>query len=157
MGSNPTGLSAWLVPVSASVASLVATAANLAALVWFGFWMGLSSRNTNTATLKTLLFVQVIPAFVLGFASMFLTALLMIPTIASPNTTGFNQGWSMMGLILLPALLAVAKDVLFISWSRRKLYGGFREIASRPMRVGAPVPPIIPATILRTEPRPAQP
>jgi len=150
MGRNVSVLPAWLLMVSVVVASLVSTAANLAALVWFGLWMGLSSRNTNMAALKTLLFVQVIPAFVLGFASMLMTVLLMVPfAMASQNASSFNPGWAFLAVLVLPPLLAVAKDVLFISWSRRKLYTAFREIASRPIGVFAPVPPVIPAVVPR--------
>ena len=156
MGGNPSAIPAWVLTASASAASLLSTAANLAALVWFGLWMGLSSRNANMAALKTLLFVQVIPAFVLGFASVFMTALFMIPiAMASPNATTFNPGWAILAAFLLPALLAVAKDVLFISWSRRKLYAAFREIASRPIGVYASVPPVIPAIVPGVAPRPS--
>jgi ABC-type transport system involved in multi-copper enzyme maturation permease subunit len=158
MGGNSAVLPPWVLTVSLATASLVSTAANLAALVWFGLWMGLSSRNTNMAALKTLLFVQIIPAFVLGFASMFTTVLLMMPSaMASPNTTVMNPLWAIMVALLVPALLAVAKDVFFISWSRRKLYGAFREIASRPIGVFAPVPPVIPVAAPRVEARPSQP
>lgn len=154
IGSNPTVVPAWVLTVSVSAASVVSTVANLAALVWFGLWMGLSSKSTNMAALKTLLFVQVIPAFVLGFASMIMTVLIMIPSaMISNNPTTFNPGWSILSLFLLPTLLAVAKDVLFISWSRRKLHTAFRERASRTIGIFAAVPPVIPAIGPRLEPR----
>jgi len=120
--------------------------------------MGLSSRNTNMAALKTLLFVQVIPSFVLGFVSMLMAFLLMVPFVmASPNASSFNPVWAFLPALLLPALLSVAKDVLFISWSRRRLYTAFREIASRPIGVFAPVPPVIPAVLPRIVPSQSKP
>lgn len=154
MGSNSTVIPDWVLTALVSAASVVSTAANLAAVVWFGLWMGLTSKNTNMAALKTLLFVQIIPSFVLGFISMMLTVLIMIPSaMISNNTATFKPGWSVLSIFLLPALLAVAKDVLFISWSRRKLYSSFREKASQTIGVFASVPPVIPAIGPRLEPR----
>ena len=60
---------AWqtVMAVATAVAAALSTAANLLALCWFGMWMGLTSRTANMATLKTILFVQVIPWFVMTF------------------------------------------------------------------------------------------
>ena len=110
------------------------------------------------AALKTLLFVQVIPAFVLGLASMLMAVLVMVPfAMSSQNASSFNPVWAFLPALLLPPLLAVAKDVLFISWSRRRLYTAFREIASRPIGVFAPVPPVIQAVVPRIVPTQSQP
>src|SRR5438445_2961147 len=53
-----------LVTLAMSVATTLMVVANLAALCWFGMWMGLNSRNANLATLQTIVFVQIIPWFV---------------------------------------------------------------------------------------------
>jgi hypothetical protein len=54
--------------VVAAAAGLT-TVANRMALCWFGMWMGMTSRSANLATLKTILFVQVIPSFVIAFGT----------------------------------------------------------------------------------------
>src|SRR4029434_10927976 len=60
------------VTLAISLAGTFAVAANLAALSWFGMWMGLNPQNTNLAPVKTILFVQIIPWFVVSFASVML-------------------------------------------------------------------------------------
>src|SRR5437764_5561295 len=50
--------------LAASLGATLTTAANFVALSWFGMWMGLNSKNTNLATLKTIAFVQIIPWFI---------------------------------------------------------------------------------------------
>ena len=54
--------------LTAAVA-LLGTLFNLMALGWFGMWMGLTTRTANLATLKTILFVQVIPTLIITFGS----------------------------------------------------------------------------------------
>ena len=56
----------------------VTTVANLIALSWFGMWMGVTSKNNSLATLKTLGFVQIIPWFIISFASALTLPLLML-------------------------------------------------------------------------------
>ena len=51
-------------PLITSAASTLSTLASLAALAWFGMWMGMTSRNASLVTLKTILFVKVIPFLV---------------------------------------------------------------------------------------------
>jgi len=63
---NPPG---FLAAGTLAFATLLTVGANLVALAWFGMWMGLNSKNTNLATLKTILFVEVIPWFVVVFTS----------------------------------------------------------------------------------------
>ena len=52
--------------VATALAAALSTAANLLALCWFGMWMGMTSRSANLATLKTILFVEIIPWFVIA-------------------------------------------------------------------------------------------
>ena len=54
-------------PVNA-VAGGLRVIANLIALVWLGMGMGLTSKNTNLAAPKAIVFVQIIPWLVASFA-----------------------------------------------------------------------------------------
>lgn len=156
-----------LVTLSTAVAGALAVAGNLVALIWFGMWMGLNSRNASLATLKTIAFVQVIPWFVVSFASMSLAPLLLvlIPSLTSGGPTSPTQfmawySWYPLLLSLVATVLYLAKDVAFALWARRKLYSEFRARASRagaPARLAlplpslhAPVPPVIPPTLPQT-------
>ena len=56
-GANRVGV--WL--FSWRVIGVAVAFADLVALGWFGMWMGLVSRNARMATLKTIVFVQVLP------------------------------------------------------------------------------------------------
>jgi hypothetical protein len=119
--------------------------ANLIALVWFGMWMALNSKTPNQATLKTLLFVQVIPWFVVTFVSTITVSVFMIPMMIKTTKTGAAPGFQLMSwfpfLIAGVALaLSLGKDVAFSIWARRKLYSSFRE---RALGAGAAVPPLI--------------
>lgn len=137
--------------VAGSGVTCLATLANLVALVWFGLWMGLTSRSANLATIKALVFVQLIPTFVFGFISGLLTvALISIPAMraATSGSVPAFITWIPMLSPVIAAALAIAKDVVFIRWSRNKLFGDFRELAlqtSTQVRLPA-VPPVITAT-----------
>ena len=73
------------------VLGAISAAANLLALSWFGMWMGVTSKKASLATLKTILFVQVIPWLVISFVSAFIAMLVVIPVIMTsggfPRTT----------------------------------------------------------------------
>ncbi len=144
--------------VTVALASGISTAANLLALCWFGLWMGLTSKTANLATLKTILFVEIIPFLVITFgASMavgFMIPLLMMRGRSGPSTAWI--AWWPLVNTLLAALLAVGKDAGFIVWSRHKLYSSFRERATRslgqprvkrlpPALATIPPPPVIAA------------
>ncbi len=137
----------WILFLAGTAGALSITVFNLIAITWFGMWMGLSSRNANMAALKTIAFVQVIPALVLGFLSGLITVLVMLPSIirTSGATTGSMNVLGSATIVLVPALLAVSKDLFFIIWARRRLYRGFREVAARAHRVVLPVPPRVAA------------
>ena len=125
------------------------TLATLVALGWFGLWMGLVSRSTLTATLKTIVFVQVLP----WFAIILITGV-VVPVVlfsgawsngGTPSQT-FVNSWLPLLFAGLPAGLALAKDAFFWTMARRKLLRNFRDLAVRavvPIRLVV-APPVIP-------------
>ena len=138
-----------LAAVGTSLASAIVTVGNLLALVWFGMWMGLNSRSTNMATLKTLLFVQVIPWFAISFASLFLTQLVLLPKLLSGNTGAASQImiWFPMIISGVSGVLFLVKDVVFVLWARRQLYSGRGRLAVLPLShsLATVAPPPLPA------------
>jgi len=157
----PTGSNAMQVGagIAAAVAATLGTAANLLALCWFGMWMGMTSRSANLATLKTILFVQIIPWFVIAFGAglvtMMVTSGILFRSMSRGNSNPFASfvWWPILSAFLTAALV-VAKDIGFIVWSRNKLHSSFREQAARslgqprfaalpPLRAVAAAPPVI--------------
>jgi hypothetical protein len=96
-------------------------------------WMGLTSRTANLATLKTILFVQIVPWFALAFGSIFLMGFLMRSQFAF-NSSSTQPNWWLSWWPLLNAVLstglALIKDIVFIVWSRQRLYSKLREQAA---------------------------
>jgi hypothetical protein len=154
---------AWekVMAVTTAVVAAVSTVANLLALCWFGMWMGLTSRSANLATLKTILFVQVIPWFAMAFLAGMMTVMVMSGFLFRNMSPGGSAAfgsfvWWPLLSAALTAALAVGKDIGFIMWSRRKLHSSFREEAARslgqprfvvprPLTAEAAAPPVIPA------------
>lgn len=127
---------------------VVTTLADLIALGWFGMWMGLTSRNANFATLKTFVFVQIIPWFALSLVSGILMA-----ALAFRGVLAFGGGasatswvpWFPFVTLAVTSLLTWAKDAGFALWARRKLHTQFRELAARSVAPSRPaVPPAPP-------------
>ena len=153
-----------LLSLFTALAAAGTTAANLIALGWFGMWMGLTSKNNNLVTLKTLLFVQVIPWFVITFASAMVIPLLLLPALfksglgASGRTSAVTSqmtNWFPLVSVALTALLSIAKDVGFILLARRQLYSSFRERAARginPIPFAAPAPLARPPPVIPLQP-----
>lgn len=147
------------------LASAVVTAGNLIALCWFGMWMGMTSKNANFATLKTVVFVQVIPWFVITFASYLISVLVLMPVFMQASTgtgtaaaiTG-RMAWFPFLITTVAAVLALAKDIFFVVLSRRKLNSQFREMAVRavaPIHVAPPPPlprPTTPSPMIPAQP-----
>jgi hypothetical protein len=134
-----------VVTLAVSVAGMLTVAANLVALSWFGMWMGLNSKNTNLAALKSIVFVQVIPWFVVSFASAMMVPLLLLPRLLKgvPSATSQMMTWYPLLASSLATVLYLAKDIGFSFWARRKLYSEFREQAARsvsPIRPAVPTP-----------------
>ena len=159
--TNPIG------PIFTAIAASVSAAANLVALCWFGMWMGMTSKSNNLATLKTIIFVQIIPWFVISFGSMMGAALVIMPRLfknglASTNQTStwVNQmmAWFPFVIAALATIMSLAKDAGFIIWSRRRLYFSFREQASRTLGPAQFVarsflsPPIPPPPVIAAQP-----
>jgi len=148
-----------LTTLFAAVAAALSTAGNLLALCWFGMWMGMTSRTANLATLKTLLFVQIIPWLIIAFGSNMLIITVMMPYLMKGNAgpaSGFSwMAWYPLLSLGLSAFLSLGKDLGFIIWSRKKLYSSFREQAAhtpgQPRFASAPVlqpiaaPPVVAA------------
>jgi hypothetical protein len=116
-----------------AVAAALSTTANLLALCWFGMWMGMTSKSANLATLKTILFVQVIPWFVIGFGTLVVVGLIMSRIMVSSGSAqpAAWLTWWPLSTAVLSASVAVAKDAGFIAWSRRRLHASLREQATR--------------------------
>jgi ABC-type transport system involved in multi-copper enzyme maturation permease subunit len=143
--------------IASAAAAALSTGANLLALWWFGMWMGLTSKSANLATLKTILFVQVIPWFVAAFATGMVVGLMLSGLafrLSAAQPAAWFAWWPLLSA-LLAAVLAVAKDIGFIVWSRNKLRSCLREQAALnpgqprfaaplPLSISGPPPPIIP-------------
>jgi hypothetical protein len=133
--------------------TVLATAGNLIALAWFGMWMGMTSKNPGLAALKNILFVMVVPWFVLSFLSMVVALAVVLPNAAKwaaaanskAGTATITATMSNMPLLMagVGTVFSLAKDVAFVIWSRRKLLSSFRQQAcgSPSLRVGSPAPP----------------
>jgi ABC-type transport system involved in multi-copper enzyme maturation permease subunit len=126
------------------------TAANLIAIAWFGLWMGMTSRNSPLATLKTLGLVQVAPLLVIWFT----TGILIFGLMMSQFTTGRNQAakwttsiaeWIPLIMASLVFIFSLVKDIAFSAWARGKLRSSFRQVASQ--ATGVPLQHIQPSTV----------
>ncbi|MCW5555806.1 MAG: ABC transporter permease subunit [Verrucomicrobiae bacterium] len=147
MGDAGPGVAAALI---ATLGNTLVIAANLIALAWFGMWMGLTSRSANFATLKALLFVQVIPWLVIQFASAMIIPLLIMPALlksaigsGTPNSVAGGMAWFPILFTAVTVVLALGKDVFFILLARKQLFGNFRELAVRavmPVKLAIPPP-----------------
>ena len=147
------------VAIVSTTATTVTTIVNLVALGWFGMWMGMTSKNNNLATLKALLFVQIVPWFVISVASGILTFLVLMPTFMSFTSKASSGGtaistrmgmWFPLLSVGFATVMSLTKDAGFIVWARNRLNGSFREQATKgigdaPASVPAPLPPPIPA------------
>jgi ABC-type transport system involved in multi-copper enzyme maturation permease subunit len=139
---------------TAAVGALT-TGANLLALMWVGMWMGLTSKSASIATLKTLLFVEVLPWFGISFASAALSGILMYRRIQSAGVPSNNLIFIFPLLMVgLSAALTLAKDAVLLVWARERLRSTFRTEAARSIHapaqsratqnaVAIPMPPII--------------
>jgi hypothetical protein len=99
--------------------------ANALALAWFGMWMGLTSRNTSLAVLKTICIVCVLPFLLEIFIE-------IISDIYLPRLLGGSWGttWPTWLNDVFIALLDLSKVLLLIFWSRWRLLKTMREKAA---------------------------
>lgn len=148
-----------------TLAKTAVIAANLIALGWFGMWMAMTSKSANFATLKTLLFVQVIPWLVIQFTSAMIIPLLLIPALmksasgsANPNTIAGGVAWFPILFMAVTVLLTLGKDAFLIWLARKNLFGNFRTLAVRavmPVKLAIPPPIARPAVALSAPTTPA--
>ena len=122
---------------------IIAALANLAALSWFGMWMGMTSKNSNLAALKTILFVQIIPWFVVSFASALALPLLLLPSLMKGASTAPAQMmvWYPLITSAVTTALCLSKDIAFVVWARRQLHSKFRERVVEPVTTPRMAPP----------------
>jgi hypothetical protein len=144
----------FLVYLAVALANTLTIGANLVALIWLGMWAGLTSKNTNVATLKTMAFVQIIPWFAVTFLSSMVMPFLMMGTVIGGGTWGVARMiWYPLITSGVASILYVGKDVGFFLWARHSLYTKFREraahalapirLAPPPVRPATPLPPVI--------------
>lgn len=136
---------------SLAVVAGLATMANLAAMCWFGMWMGLTSKSALQAALKVLVFVHVVPWMVISFVSGIVTMLLVMPAILrGPNNPGGAAASVTIPLLmaLVQAVLNILKDLGFIFWARKRLHIRLRPLLeSVPITQPLPpagIPPVLP-------------
>jgi hypothetical protein len=123
----------WVITWSRAAAGLVVGVANFVALLWFGLWMGLVSRNGLLATLKTMAFVQIIPWLVITFAGW-----MVIPLMAlfsggfrgGPGAGNWFEWYPIISMVMVTTL-TLGKDWLFWALARRKIVEDFRATATR--------------------------
>lgn len=135
-----------------ALAGVVQTLTNWIALFWFGMWMGLSSKAAGMATLKTILFVQILPAMGLAFATGLIFSLTAIA--GALNTSSFPFGAvSQLAVGVITTILALVKNGAFFLWARQRLHAEFRIRATGAIGTttahyvpGRPaVPPLLPS------------
>jgi hypothetical protein len=152
------------IALASAGAGVVMVAANLVAISWFGMWMGMTSKTNNLATLKTLVFVQVVPGMAISFASALVVPLMIMPLVLkgglSPSSANawaksFVTGWFPLVTLCLSTSFSLGKDLAFFIWARRMLYARFRHEATQslspflylappPIPAPVPAPPVIP-------------
>jgi ABC-type transport system involved in cytochrome c biogenesis permease component len=152
IGGTKSSMIFVLKTITLVLSSLMAIA-NLVAIAWFGMWMGLTTRSANFATLKTIVFVQIIPMFLSYFISAIGTSILIFrPLVVSGSSSGPGTAMMYYPYIIgvTSSLIMLGKDVGFFVWARSRLFYTFRLRASqssgRPVFISAPsVPPPLPA------------
>ncbi len=120
------------------VTGIVTLLGNLLAVAWFGMWMGVTSRKTSIAVLKTISFVVVLPWLVAIFVQIG-GMMVAVTWLKLPFWTSS----------IIAAVLELMKNIFFITWSRNQLLTKFRDrvaLGWQGMIVRPPVPlPRIPA------------
>lgn len=123
----------WLIVLGTALCGLLCTLANLVALAWFGMWMGLTSRNGLMGTLKTIVFVQIVPWMVISFMGVMILPILGLLSASKKSAwLGSNwMEWYPILSVLLVTLLTLLKDVVFYFAARQKMVDQFRTVAVR--------------------------
>jgi len=119
--------------VITAVIGAMAVLMNLVTLAWFGLWMGLTSKNSLIAILKTIGFVYIIPWLVIYFLTVI--ALPMLLVLGNFFNTGGStrqwviNAWLPLWFLGFPSVLAIIKDIVLWFLARKKLFGNFRQLA----------------------------
>jgi len=150
-GQNvPPTLARHVVPIVTGLTTIASVLANLYALCWFGLWMGLTSKSTHLAALKTIVFVWIVPGMIIHFVASLLTGILMVaamaPTIAKGSKANPTSlfAWYPLLAATLTMILSVGKDVVFAVWARRRLFTDFRVLAMQAVSPIRHVPLVVP-------------
>lgn len=122
--NNPVNSSYVGLQTATSVINAIGNLCMLAALGWFGMWMGLTNRKTWVAILKTIGFVVILPAIVLVFLQL---AIPMARVLA--QATGIGQFAS--------SCVSLAIQIWFILWSRKQLLTRFRDVVTGERRANS--------------------
>jgi len=139
--ASPARASHGITAAVVSVLNALTVTANLVTLCWFGMWMGTISKNSSLAALKTILFVQIMPWFVVTFIAMLTTvAVIRQISVSRFGGTGSIMAWYAVFSAAVSTTLYLAKDVVLSLWTRKKLNADFRAQASGVMRHKLPAP-----------------
>jgi hypothetical protein len=106
--------------------------ADFLAVVWFGMWMGLTSKRVSWAVVKTVGLVLVLP----WLALMFVRALAI--TMLRILMGGGGVGFLAMGYFGV-VVLEVGISLGFVFLARRQMHLRFRECAAQVAGYSAPV------------------
>jgi hypothetical protein len=116
--------------------------------------MGLTSRSAHSATLKTILFVLILPWFLSVVGLVLLMPLLMLTGIfqATASMPGWIEYWMPVLMTALYGLFGGAKNAFFIRWSWRRLNAQFRDrvasVKPAPRQLTPPpLPPAVPPVV----------
>jgi ABC-type transport system involved in cytochrome c biogenesis permease component len=124
-----------------AIAGVITYGTNLAAISWFGAWVGLTTKNANIAILKTIAYVMVIPFFAISFAAGMISIMIMTPMFIRGATA--NVMWFQIVSVALTSVLRISVDAVFINSARKKLYSKFREEATKSLAPEIVAPPVI--------------
>jgi hypothetical protein len=133
-GASPDGFALFVTLVATTAASAILWIADLLAICWFGMWMGMTSKNNNLATLRTILLVQVLPWMGISFVSLF--PLFLPRLLLSGTNAGKLADWYPLMTAIVPFLLTLGKDLAFLFWARGRLYSAFRTQAIKGVSTG---------------------
>lgn len=103
----------------------------LAASMWFGMWMGLTSKSATVAALKTIFWVHILPWFCVGAIAGMVVSLLFVFRRTAAMPFG-GMIWFTYLTSLLSIVLYAGINIFFWRWARRKLYSELRTRAAEP-------------------------
>jgi hypothetical protein len=102
---------------------MIVLVADYVALAWVGLWLGLSSKNSKTASSGTVSRILILPWLIL------IIAMSLMRLITRPMSIGLSSNTVWLVLLLSWFFLSLAIDWLFGRWAYRKLHQDFRTVA----------------------------